>query len=92
MKRFLFLILFLTVLVSFGNEGWIRLYRLKKVEHTLQGKNRLLSEDSKSLRTEIGHLRDAKYLETYIREELGYVKDNEILYTFRGEAANHQSP
>jgi cell division protein FtsB len=92
MKRFVFFILFLSLLVSFGNEGWFKLYRLKQFERMLQKKNELLVQNNAALLKEIRNLKDPRYLEHYIREELGYLKDDEVLYEFSQEAAATQSP
>lgn len=80
MKRLVIFILFLALLAFFGNEGWLKFYKLKSVENGLREENRLLAEHNMTLLTEIDDLKDPKYLEHYIREELGYVKAGEVLY------------
>lgn len=84
MKKFLFFILCLGLLVSFGNEGWYKLLKMKRIASSLAEENRLLAEYNLTLIKEISDLKDPEYLEKYIREELGFAKDNEMLY--------HQSP
>ncbi len=80
MKRVLFFILFLSLLVSFGNQGWVKWYKLRQFERNLENEIRFLSESNLTLQKEIADLKDPQYLEGYIREELGYVRDNELLY------------
>lgn len=80
MKQILFFILFLTLLASFGNQGWIRLYRLTQFEKSLERENAGLAEDNNNLKREIRDLQDPLYVERYIRQELGFVRENEILF------------
>jgi cell division protein FtsB len=82
MKRIIFYILFLGLLVSFGNEGWFKFLKLKKFEQSLQDQNQLLAEQNVVLTKSIEDLKDPKYLEHYIRQELGFVRGDEILYEF----------
>lgn len=82
MKRLFFFILFMGILVSFGNEGWVKLYHLKQFEKGLEEKNALLAQNNRDLLKEIQDLKDLKYIEHYIRRELGYVRADEILYEF----------
>ena len=70
MKQILFFILFLTLLASFGNQGWVRLYRLTQFEKSLERENAGLAEDNNNLKREIRDLQDPLYVERYIRQEL----------------------
>ena len=79
MKRLLFFILFLGILVSFANEGWVKLYKLRQFEKTLDGENRAIARNNNSLRGEIQNLGDPKYLDLLIRRETGFIRDNEIM-------------
>jgi len=74
----------MSLLVSFGNAGWFQLYRLRQVTKSLQQENDKIFQNNRELQFEISNLKEAKYLEHYIREELGYVKEDEILYDFGG--------
>lgn len=85
MRRLLFFILFLALLVSFANEGWVKLYKLRQFEGTLDGENRAVARDNASLRREIRNLGDSKYLDRLIRRETGFIRDNELIYEFVGE-------
>ena len=80
MKKLLFFILSMSLLASFGNQGWVKLYKLRNIERGLMDENRLLSEHNMTLLKEIDDLKDLPFLEHYLRQELGFVKDNEILY------------
>lgn len=80
MKQFLFFTFFLSALVSFGNQGWVKLYKLKQFEKNMEHENRLLAENNAALRQEIDDLKDPGYVERYIREELDFVRDNEVLF------------
>lgn len=82
MKRLLFFIAVLSLLVSFGNEGWVRLYQLRRVEASLEEQNRLVALQNDEIRREIEDLKDPKYLERFIRNELGYSREGETLYEF----------
>ncbi len=79
MKKLLLAALFLAFLVSFGNQGWVKLYKLRQVEKRIEDENRLVEEKNRLLQEEIVQLKDVQYLETYIRGELGYIRDDEIL-------------
>ena len=83
MKQVFFWIAFLSLLASFGNEGWVKWYRLKQFERLMEEKNHLLSQNNTLLRKEIELLQQSATLERTIREELGYVKQDEILYDDR---------
>lgn len=80
MKRVFFWVAFLGLLVSFGNEGWVKWFRLRQLEKLMEEKNHLLSQNNTLLRKEIELLHQPATLERTIREELGYVKQDEILY------------
>ncbi len=80
MKKVLFFGLFLLLLASFGNEGWVKWYQLRSYEKSLQGQNQKIHQDNLRLLQEIKALKDSKYLEHYIREDLGYVRGDEISY------------
>ena len=82
MKRIFFFILFLGVLASFGNEGWVKLYKLRQHEASLEGENRLMAQRNLELQFEIENLKESKYLDHYIRRELGFIRDHEIIYEF----------
>lgn len=80
MKRILFVIAFLGALAAFGNEGWVKLYKLTQREKALEAENRLIADHNLEMEFEIQHLQDPKFLERYIRREMGFVRDNEMVY------------
>jgi cell division protein FtsB len=81
-KRLLFFIAVLSLLVSFGNEGWVKLYQLRRVEASLEEQNHLVALQNDKIRREIDLLNDPKYLERLIRNEMGYAREDEKLYEF----------
>jgi cell division protein FtsB len=81
-KRLLFFIAVLSLLVSFGNEGWVRLYQLRRVGASLEEQNHLIALQNDKIRLEIEDLQDPKYLERFIRNEMGYAREGETLYEF----------
>ncbi len=85
MKRVLTFIIFLSALVSFGNEGWVRLYKLRQFKNTLEEKNRTIAQNNDGLRAEIRKLNDPKYLEHYIRQQIGFIREDELIYEFVDE-------
>ena len=82
MKRLFFFIALLSLLVAFGNQGWVKLYKLRQAEASLETKNRQIAADNDKIRREIDNLSDHKYLDRFIRNELGYSRTNETLYEF----------
>lgn len=82
MKRLLIFIGVLSLLVSFGNEGWVKLYRLRRVEAAIEEQNRLLALQNAKIRREIDDLNDPRYLERLIRNDMGYAREGETLYEF----------
>ena len=80
MRKLLIFILTMSLLAAFGNQGGVKLVRLKNVEKTLREENRLLAEHNMTLIKEIHDLKDPGHLERYIRDELGFVQADEILY------------
>lgn len=85
MKKLASFIFFLALLVGFGNQGWVKLYKLRQVGKVLEAKNHAIAENNLKLHQEIENLQNAKYLDHYIRKELGFVKDNEMIYEFPQE-------
>ena len=90
MKQLLSFIILLSLLAFFGNQGGLKLYRLKQFEKKLIQKNQLLSEENGSLRKEMIALKNKKYLERLIREDMGFVRENETIYDVAAEPL--QSP
>lgn len=91
MRRILFFILVLGLLVSFGNQGWIKLYHLKHFEQSLQKENSRLEGENSTLQEEIERLKTADYLERFIRDEMGFVRGNEIVYEISDLDRQNQS-
>ena len=86
MKRILTFVVFLSALASFGNEGWVKLYKLRQIEGTMEEENLTLAANNEDLRREIQRLQNPKYLEHYIRRQIGFIRDNELIYEFVDES------
>lgn len=71
------------ILATFGNEGWVKFYRLSKFEHNLIEKNEKVAQNNVSLRQEIKDLKDTRLVENYIRNTLGFIREDEIIYEIR---------
>lgn len=82
MKRFLFFVVLLAALASFGNQGWVRLYKMRQAEAALDEQNRVSAAENEKIRREIENLKDPKYLEHFIRNEIGLAREGETLYEF----------
>ena len=86
MKQPLLLILFLGLLIAFatfgafGNDGWVKLLRLRRYNASLETQNASLIQNNSRLKKQIADLKNPKYLEHCIRDELGYLKEGEILF------------
>ena len=85
MKRVLTFILFLSLLAAFSNEGWVRLYTLRRFESALEDENRTVAEANEALRAEIQKLKDPRYLEHAIRRRIGFIRKDELIYEFVDE-------
>ena len=79
-------IAFASLLAAFGNQGWVRLYKLRQFEKTLREDNLSVASNNEDLRAEIRRLKDSKYLARYIRQQIGFIRDNELIYEFVDES------
>jgi cell division protein FtsB len=82
MKRLFFFILLLSLLASFGNEGWVKFYKMRQAVASLESQNRAVAAENEKIRREIENLKDPKYLDHFIRNEIGFVREGESLYEF----------
>lgn len=82
MKRLFFFVALLSLLVAFGNQGWVKLYKLRQAEAAIESQNLQIAADNEKIRREIDDLSDPKYLDHFIRNELGYSRPSETLYEF----------
>ncbi|MBW1721124.1 MAG: septum formation initiator family protein [Deltaproteobacteria bacterium] len=87
--KVLFFLLILTLIaawLSFGEGGFVRLYRMEKEREAYVQRLRKLEEENRRLLEEIDRMRnDKEYVESVARRELNLVKDDEILYRFTKE-------
>jgi len=86
LKRVLTFIAFLSLLASFGNEGWVKLYKLRQFERMMETENRTIAQNNTDLQLEIENLSDPRYLEHYIRQQIGFIRENELIYEFVDES------
>lgn len=73
------LILFLTLLTLFGDQGLLRLIELKKMTRRLEKESLSLAHANRELAQEIERLKQPEYLDRLIREERGYIGEGEQL-------------
>lgn len=75
------------LVITFGNQGLVDVYSLKKERDRLEEKNRCLKKENAGLRRTIDRLiHDPEYVESVAREELGMVGGDEIIYHFKTKA------
>lgn len=75
------LIFFLFLLAAFfGDQGLIKLYRLRKVEKTILSKNSQLELKNKKLISEIQDLKNPQQLERIIRTDLNMIRPDEMVF------------
>lgn len=86
LKFSLLALLFLGLVVawlSFGDRGFIHLYRMDRERQTYLEKINKLERENRELLDEIQRLRsDREYVENLGRREMGLVKEDEIMYRF----------
>ena len=84
--------IFLTLIIvwlSFGDRGFIHLYRMEKERVAYVARIIDLEEKNQELLEEIKRLRaDQKYIESTARRDLGLIKENETLYRFKRDQSN----
>lgn len=82
-------LLFLGLIVAwltFGDRGFIHLYRMEKERQIYLEKIRKLEEANQELLDQINRLRsDRNYIEKEARNELGLVREDELIYRFDRE-------
>lgn len=87
--KFLFVVFVLALIagwLSFGQRGFVHLYRMEQERQTFLARIRALEGENQKLMGEINQLRsDKEYIEAVARRELSLIKDNEILYRFTKE-------
>lgn len=80
-RYIIILVLFIFILITFGNRGIVDNYMMKEKLITLKQLNRDISLNNKQLKTKIMLLRNnLAYIETIARDEFGMVKKGDIVY------------
>ncbi|MGD2124718.1 MAG: septum formation initiator family protein [Desulfobacteraceae bacterium] len=79
--------------LSFGQRGFIHLYRMEKKRQANLERIQKLERENQELLEEIKRLReDMAYIESLGRRELGLIKEDEILYRFIRDKALSEPP
>lgn len=74
-------LLFMSLLITFGNRGVIDNYLMSKRLSQLKEQNRVITTENSELKKKITLLRnDINYIEIIARNELGMVKKGDIVY------------
>ncbi|HJX34801.1 MAG TPA: septum formation initiator family protein [Desulfatiglandales bacterium] len=88
-KIFCLVLFFLGLIViwlTFGDRGFIHLFRMEKERQAHAERIRVLEEENQKLLKEIERLRsDKAYVESEARKELGLLRENEVIYRFEEE-------
>ena len=85
----LILLTLIIVWLSFGDRGFIHLYRMEKERVAYVDRIVDLEKINQELLEEIKRLRaDQKYIESTARRDLGLIKENETLYRFERDQSN----
>jgi len=76
----------LTLVIVFGDNGLVELFRLRDREHDLAGQNQTLTRENVSLYRTIDRLKnDPVYIESVARNELGMVGKHDVIIMHAGE-------
>jgi cell division protein FtsB len=79
--------------LAFGEQGFIRLYRMEMERQSYVERIQRLSEENQAMIEEINRLRtDMRYVEAVARKDLGLVKKNELIYRFSGKDNGQADP
>jgi cell division protein FtsB len=71
------------VLIFFGENGLVELFRKRDEYRVLENANRLLIQDNAKLYRMVDRLNnDLSYVEEVARKELGMVRSDELIFTF----------
>ena len=86
-----FFFLALAIFIAFaiftinGNDGILRLMKLKKIKAKLVEENNQVMAENLSFRQSIKSLSDAATIERTAHESLGFVHDNETIFIIKGD-------
>lgn len=76
----------LLLLIAFGDNGLVELYRLRAREQAMADQNEALARENVNLYRTIGRLKnDLVYIESVARNELGMVGKNDVIIRRSGE-------
>lgn len=83
---------FFTLITFFGDEGVLKLKKLREQRNQLKKENQALFEANQKLKEEVSLLQNPRNTEALIREKLGYVKEGEYLLILNGKVSAEDSP
>jgi cell division protein FtsB len=76
-------VVFMGILITFGNRGLVDSYTMKERLGAFKTANQEIAEQNKQLKKTILLLRsDLTYMEMVARNELGMVKEGDLVYRF----------
>jgi cell division protein FtsB len=80
---------YISTSLLFGNMGFIKYLKLKKIKSNLEVEITTLEKENKILQTQINALReDPYYIEKHAREEFGLAKPDEYIFQFQNDTKN----
>ena len=82
-RYLIFFLLFMAVLITFGNRGLVDNYLMSKQLADLKSQTIKITSENNELKRKILLLRnDINYIEMIARNELGMVKKGDVVYRF----------
>jgi cell division protein FtsB len=82
-RYLIFFLLFMAVLITFGNRGLVDNYLMSKRLADLKSQTSKITAENNELKRKILLLRnDINYIEMIARNELGMVKKGDVVYRF----------
>ncbi|MCG6533416.1 MAG: septum formation initiator family protein [Syntrophales bacterium LBB04] len=76
-------VIFMGLLITFGNRGLVDSYTMKERLGVLKAANQEIAEQNRQLKKTISLLRnDLTYVEMVARNELGMVNEGDLVYRF----------
>jgi cell division protein FtsB len=80
-RYIIILVVFVGLLITFGNRGLWDSYLMQKRLHELQGMNRDIVHENASLKKEISLIQsNLTYIEMIARNDLGMVKQGDVVF------------
>ncbi|BCB96618.1 septum formation initiator family protein [Dissulfurispira thermophila] len=81
-----FALIYISISLLFGDMGFIKYLKLKKIKSTLETEIITLEKENKMLQAQIKALKeDPYYIEKYAREEFGMARPDEYIFQFEND-------